>query len=103
MQTSFHDMDVNATSDANPMRMQSNTSNDSDLNKSKNSMPTIYPNDYDFNAIPGFGFNSTTSRSFVRPSKSIGQEHRNVSVPNSLKVQYHFQTKKNNMKKKLLL
>lgn len=83
---SSHIMDVDANNDANPMRMQSTTSIESDLQHSKNSMPTIYPNDYDFNAITGFGFNSTTSRSFVRPAKSIGQEHRNVSVPNSLKV-----------------
>lgn len=66
--------------------MQINNSNDSDLTKLKTSMPTIYPNDYDFNAISGFGFNSTTSRSFVRPAKALGQEHRNISVPNSLKV-----------------
>lgn len=83
-------MDVNIKQDAKEIRMQINNSNDADLTKLKTSMPTIYPNDYDFNAISGFGFNSTTSRSFVRPAKSLGQEHRNISVPNSLKVPITF-------------
>lgn len=79
-------MDVDINNDAHVDGMKKNTSTDSDLEQLKSSMPTIYPNDYDFNAIPGFGFHSTTSRSFVRPSKAIGLEHRNISVPNSLKV-----------------
>lgn len=53
----------------------------------KTSMPTIYPNDYDFNVATGFGVKSTTSRSFIRPTKNLSQEHRNISVPNSLKVE----------------
>lgn len=81
-------MDVESmNNDEHSTRMNTNNhSIESDLNKFKNSMPTIYPNDYDFNAIGGFGLNSTTSRSFVRPAKAFGQEHRNISVPNSLKV-----------------
>lgn len=79
-------MDADKRQDAKESSMQTSNSNDSDQAKLKNSMPTIYPNDYDFNAISGFGFNSTTSRSFVRPAKALGQEHRNISVPNSLKV-----------------
>lgn len=86
MQTSPNIMDETVKIDATSMRMQRNKSNDSDSYKSKTSMPTSNPNEYDPNAIAGFGFNSMTSRSFVRPSKSISQEHRNVSVPNSLKV-----------------
>lgn len=54
---------------------------------SKTSMPTIYPNDYDFNVATRFGVKSTTSRSFIRPAKNLSQEHRNISVPNSLKVE----------------
>lgn len=80
-------MDVDTSKEFKAARSQtSKSSKESDLQTLKTSMPTIYPNDYDFNAIAGFGFNSTTSRSFVRPPKSIGQEHRNISVPNSLKV-----------------
>lgn len=78
-------MDADIKRDAEETTMQTNNDTDN-LPKLKNSMPTIYPNDYDFNAITGFGFNSTTSRSFVRPAKTLGQEHRNISVPNSLKV-----------------
>lgn len=84
------DANTNNKNDEHSIRMyNTHQSNESDLHDSKNSMPTIYPNDYDFNAISGFGFNSTTSRSFVRPSKQIGQEHRNISVPNSLKVPFY--------------
>lgn len=63
--------------------------NDTDFQlqqKSKTSMPTIYPNDFDFNVTGGFGTKSTASRSFIRPPKTLSQEHRNISVPNSLKV-----------------
>lgn len=81
----FHTMeDVNK--ELNAIKMQNSEESESDQGKLKNSMPTIYPNDYDFNAVYGFGLHSTTSRSFVRPSKALGQEHRNISVPNSLKV-----------------
>lgn len=79
-------MDVETSKDFKAAQSQSKSSKESDLHKLKSSMPTIYPNDYDFNPIAGFGLNSTTSRSFVRPTRSIGQEHRNISVPNSLKV-----------------
>lgn len=55
--------------------------------KQKTSMPTIYPNDFDFNVpVTGFGTKSTTSRSFIRPTRTLSKEHRNISVPNSLKV-----------------
>lgn len=80
-------MDVDTSKEFKAAPSQtSRSSKESDLQKLKTSMPTIYPNDYDFNVTAGFGFNSMTSRSFVRPPKSIGQEHRNISVPNSLKV-----------------
>lgn len=74
---------------------------------SKASMPTIYPNDFDYNVSVGFGVNSANSRSFVRSTKNLGQEHRNISVPNSLKVCKYFlaylfqeQRKKDGKKKK---
>lgn len=95
MQTASYEMDTDLNRDAELAKLQQNSSYDSDqqqqqqLNpqqKLKHSMPTIYPNDYDFNVASGFRFNSTTSRSFVRPAKAISQEHRNISVPNSLKV-----------------
>lgn len=76
-----YDDDLTANS-----RLQKKSTYEFDGYKLKSSMPTIYPNDFEFGASAGFGFNSTTSRSFVRPAKQIGQEHRNISVPNSLKV-----------------
>lgn len=82
-------MNINIDDDDDRM-FRIGASNDSDSQqqlKSKTSMPTIYPNDYDFNVATGFGAKSTTSRSFIRPTKNLSQEHRNISVPNSLKVQ----------------
>lgn len=48
-------------------------------------IPTIYPNDYDFDIEPNFKQKST-SRSFMRPAKTLSQEHRNRSVPHNLQV-----------------
>lgn len=88
MQTASHTMDVELTKHdvTATSGLQKKSSFELEVEKLKSSMPTIYPNDYEFSASAGFGFNSTTSRSFVRPAKQIGQEHRNISVPNSLKV-----------------
>lgn len=75
--------------DASDVGMSDGTLSDTDSQQqlnSKTSMPTIYPNDFDFNVATGFGAKSTISRSFIRPAKALGQEHRNISVPNSLKV-----------------
>lgn len=84
-------MNINIDNDDDDDRMfRIGESNDLDSQqqlKSKTSMPTIYPNDYDFSVATGFGAKSTTSRSFIRPPKNLSQEHRNISVPNSLKVQ----------------
>lgn len=77
-------MAVEAANVTNINKMQANATTESDLQKT--SLPTIYPNEFDFSTISGMGFNSTTSRSFVRTTKPLGQEHRNISVPNSLKV-----------------
>lgn len=85
-------MNINIDNDDDRM-FKIGASNDSDCQqqlKSKTSMPTIYPNDYDFNVATGFGVKSTASRSFIRPTKNLSQEHRNISVPNSLKVQPFF-------------
>lgn len=68
-----------------------NNANDDDTQQAKllkSSMPTIYPNDFDFNVSVGFGANSVGSRSFIRSTKNLGHEHRNISVPNSLKVRF---------------
>lgn len=92
MQTASDEMDCDLNNDVEFIKLRKNSSYESDQQpqnpqqKLKSSMPTIYPNDYDFNAVGGFGYDSTTSRSFVRPAKAIGLEHRNISVPNSLKV-----------------
>lgn len=48
-------------------------------------IPTIYPNDFDFDFDNSLK-NKSTSRSFIRPPKTLGQEHRNRSVPHSLQV-----------------
>lgn len=48
-------------------------------------MPTIYPNDFDFD-IENSLKSKSTSRSFVRPAKTLSQEHRNRSVPHNLQV-----------------
>lgn len=90
-------MNINIDNDDDRM-FRIGASNDPDSQqqqqlKSKTSMPTIYPNDYDFNVATGFGANSTTSRSFIRPTKNLSQQHRNISVPNSLKVPNHFYSK----------
>lgn len=80
---------TNDGSDASDDRMFNNGLTESESQQqlqSKTSMPTIYPNDFDFNIPTGFGTKSNTSRSFIRPPRALGQEHRNISVPNSLKV-----------------
>lgn len=89
MRMTCHNMDVEMKNDGDVSGMEKMDQNDYDLSKLKNSMPIINSNDYDFN---GFKYSSTTSRSFVRPSKALGKEHRNISVPNSLKVHFfhHF-------------
>lgn len=51
------------------------------------SIPTIYPNDYDYD-IENLKAKSAGSRSFILPTaKALGQEHRNKSVPHNLQVQ----------------
>lgn len=79
------------SADTSTSGMPHSLTNDSRTDKpSKTPMPTIYPNDFDYNVSIGFGGNSTGSRSFVRSTKNLGQEHRNISVPNSLKVWIDF-------------
>lgn len=79
---------MNDTNDADSGSVHLITPNESSMgqSKSKSSIPTIYPNDYDFDFKIGFSANSTTSRSFVRPPKTLSNEHRNISVPHSLQV-----------------
>lgn len=48
-------------------------------------IPTIYPNDYDFD-IENSLKSKLTSRSFIRPPKTLSQEHRNKSLPHNLQV-----------------
>lgn len=62
------------------------TTNESGQQKPITSIPTIYPNDYDFDLETGFKAKSAASRSFIRPTKALGQEHRNKSVPHNLQV-----------------
>lgn len=52
-------------------------------------IPTIYSNDYDFD-IENNLKNKATSRSFIRPAKTLGQEHRNRSVPHNLQVRQNY-------------
>lgn len=61
------------------------TTNESGQQKPITSIPTIYPNDFDYDA-ENIRTKSSGSRSFIRPSKNLGQEHRNKSVPHSLQV-----------------
>lgn len=61
------------------------TTNEAGEEKPLNSIPTIYPNDFDYDA-EHFRAKSSASRSFIRPAKTLGQEHRNKSVPHSLQV-----------------
>lgn len=78
-----HKMNANPNTSGMP---HSATGDNTAEKTTKASMPTIYPNDFDYNVSIGYGANSTSSRSFVRSMKNLDQEHRNISVPNSLKV-----------------
>lgn len=84
-----HTMNINTT-DSDLTSMLIITTNESGQQKPITSIPTIYPNDYDFDLEVGFKAKSTASRSFSRPSKTLGQEHRNKSVPHSLQVVPNF-------------
>lgn len=79
-------MNINST-DSDLTSMLIITTNESGQQKPITSIPTIYPNDYDFDLDTEFQkTKSTASRSFSRPAKTLGQEHRNKSVPHSLQV-----------------
>lgn len=80
-----HTMNINRT-DSDLSSMLIITTNESGQQKPITSIPTIYPNDYDFDLGTGFKVKSTGSRSFSRPAKTLSQEHRNKSVPHSLQV-----------------
>lgn len=74
------------TTDSDPTSMLIITTSESGQQKPIASIPTIYPNDYDFDLETGIKAKSAGSRSFSRPAKALGQEHRNKSVPHSLQV-----------------
>lgn len=48
-------------------------------------IPKIYSNDFDFNIENSLKLKAC-SRSFIRPAKTLSQEHRNRSVPHNLQV-----------------
>lgn len=58
---------------------------DSQLQPPSTPIPTIYSNDFDFDIENSLKLKAT-SRSFIRPAKTLGQEHRNRSVPHNLQV-----------------
>lgn len=74
------------SNETDPTSMLIITTNESGQQKPIMSIPTIYPNDYDFDLDIGFRNKSAASRSFIRPSKTLSQEHRNRSVPHNLQV-----------------
>lgn len=78
-------MSSNKTID--PASMLIITTNESGQPKAITSIPTIYPeNEYEFDLETGFRNKSAASRSFIRPTKTLTQEHRNRSVPHNLQV-----------------
>lgn len=76
------------------------TTDESGQQKPITSIPTIYPNDYDFDLETGFKAKSAASRSFIRPPKTLSQEHRNKSVPHSLQVCLKLNTRLRTNKRK---